>query len=46
MFDLNKKNVGGADVYGLLQMMTFILTDGSLITSLSEAESLEVHSST
>ncbi len=28
------------------QMMTFILTDGSLITSLSEEEISEAHSST
>ena len=33
MFDLNKKNVGGADVYGFFRMMMYILTDGSPITS-------------
>ena len=33
MFDLNKKNVGGADVYGLLPDDDIHLNDGSQITS-------------
>ncbi len=45
MFDLNKKNVGGADVYGLLPDDDVNSTDGSLITSASEAEHSDLHSS-
>ena len=46
MFDLNKKNVGGADVYGLLpdddvKSQRMVL----LITSSSEAETSVPHSS-
>ena len=32
MFDLNKQNVGGADVYGLIPTTISILTDGLPIT--------------
>ncbi len=46
MFDLNKKNVGGADVYGLLPDDDVNSMDGSLTTSSSEAETSVPHSST
>ena len=46
MFDLNRKTLEELTYTDFFQMMTFILTDGSLITSLSEVESLEAHSST
>lgn len=37
MFDLNKQNVGGADVYGLLPTTIFTLTVGSPIICSSAA---------